>query len=787
MDILRRPVCPVTVLRPRAARRWPLRAVPLLVLLVDLVLQVLNPPAAGAHAFLKESDPPANALLSTAPAQVTLRFTEPLERAYSRAELYDQTGSVVPGAASRFVDDRYAMVVDLPAALPNGTYSVLWRTLSTADGHTAEGYVAFTVGTEADVRAVVPPAPATTAGGPPDWVRAISRWLALLGLAATVAVWPTWLFVLRPAISPAWQLGPQLTRRVQGLTTAAVAFAVVGSVVALLVQAATTAGDAGLASAVRTVLFETRYGTLWLVRLGLFLLFAAVLGGCAWWWPWRRPVAAGAALVLGALLPLPFSLIAHAAAQPVGRATSVAFDLLHLLAASLWVGGLFVLVGALAPTLHDLTPVGRRAVLARAIPRFSAIALVTWGVMTLTGVYSAWLQVGNLEALRETAYGRSLIIKLLLLVPLLALAAFNLLVVTRRIRRAEAAGAASAWSRRFVAAIVAESVLVVLVYLIVGRLVGQAPAREELGQTATRVAIPLEANGRPATLTLTPGTVGPNHYRLEVGVAPLPGEAEALLRVELPSHDTGQKQIELVRAAGNAFEGHGSELSITGDWEIQALVRRTSGGDWTARTTRAVGAISGTEGLPAPPWRFGPAGIAGLLLLTLGIAGLVIAWRAGRTPLRKESAGLAAVALVFGAILLLQARVEPGAATGRATTDRVPANGASVERGKALFAANCVTCHGPGGQGNGPAAAGLNPPPADLTIPHSRTHRDEDLFFWIQNGIRGSAMPAFGDELTDQQIQDVITYVRVAFQGAPVSGGVSAEARPGTPTAEAQQ
>ena len=423
-------------------RRWPRPAAALPALLVLLALlagAMISPCPAAAHAFLDESDPAANAILPTPPRTVTLRFTERLERSYSEAALHDQLGREVDGGQSRFGDDAYTMVLDVPAGLPNGTYSVLWRTLSMDDGHTAEGYVPFTIGSEADAMPVVPPAAtATGGGGPPEWLRAASRWLALLGLAVAVAVWPVWLLVLRPGVAPVWQLGPSFTRRVRRLATGALGLALLGSLVALLVQAAGVAAGDGFVAGLATTLNETRFGTLWLVRVGLFLVYAAALMTAGWWWPWRRPAAAVAALALAALLPLPFSLIAHASAQPAGRATAVAADVLHLLAASVWAGGLLVLVAALVPLLRDLTPAGRREVLARVIPRFSTLALIAWGVMGLTGVYSAWLQVGNLAALRETAYGQSLTVKLLLLVPMLALAAFNLFLVTRRIRGARA-------------------------------------------------------------------------------------------------------------------------------------------------------------------------------------------------------------------------------------------------------------------------------------------------------------------------------------------------------------
>ena len=78
---------------------------------------------------------------------MTLTFTEPLETSYSRAELFDETGALVPGATSTIGPEPRTMTVEIPSGLGNGTYSLLWRTLSTVDGHTAQGYLPFTIGT----------------------------------------------------------------------------------------------------------------------------------------------------------------------------------------------------------------------------------------------------------------------------------------------------------------------------------------------------------------------------------------------------------------------------------------------------------------------------------------------------------------------------------------------------------------------------------------------------------------------------------------------------------------
>jgi putative copper export protein/mono/diheme cytochrome c family protein len=512
--------------------------------------------------------------------------------------------------------------------------------------------------------------------------------------------------------------------------------------------------------------------------MGALLVFAAILLGVAWWWPWRRRGTTILALLASAALALPYSMISHAGAEPSGRATAVAFDFAHLLGASIWAGGLLFLVATLPPTLRDLTAAGRRVILGRALPRFSLLALVAWGVMALTGFYSSWLQVGNLAALTDTPYGQTLILKLILIVPLLILGAFNLLVVTRKLRAAETEEGVEGWGRHFATALMAEAVIVTLLLGVVGMLIGTPPARQVLAQEAGRVRIPLTADGQTGALIVTPGTVGQNHYRLELGSgheAHLrnPSITDATLRLELPERQTGQIDVPLIQAPSGGYEAHGSELAFPGDWQMQVTVRMPGQPDWVVSASQPISGELPANETPPPPPLFGIGGVAALILLVLGIAGIAFALL-GRTPtFRKEAAGLGAVAIGLGAVLLLQARL-PVAAV--ASVDSVSQSALPVElaaldpvavaRGEDLFAQNCTTCHGAAGRGDGPTAASLQRPPADLTAGHALPHSNEDYAYWIENGIAGTDMPAFGETLDDGQIQDVISYVRSLQQTA---------------------
>jgi copper transport protein len=757
--------------RPRRSRRSPIQFK--WILLVALVLagfSLAMPREATAHAEYDHSDPPANAVLPVSPSQVSIWFTERLERAGSNAQIYDQDGKQVQGVTTGPGDGPTAMIVKLPPNLPNGTYSVVWETLSADDGHPAQGYFAFTVGTAANVQTVIPPA-ATTSTAAPQWLRATSRWAALLGLALAVAVWPIWLLVIRFGVSPALTEQDAIVARIRRYAAAALLLALVGNLFALAVQAADLPSG-GYWHNLWTVVAHTRYGRLWIARIVLLALYAVGLAFVAWWWPRRRPWRTGIVALLALALPIPLSLISHASAENVGRTTAIAIDYLHVLGASFWVGGVFLLVLVLTPLVMQLDNVTRNAVLRRILPRFSAVALAAWAVMGLSGLYAAWLHVGNLTGLTTTAYGKALLLKQLVLLPLLVLGAFNLLIVTRKLRQAkpeQPSQEPGRWARHFRAAIIAEAILMVVLMLVIGQLISLPPARTVLTEQGGGIHLDLQAQAsdRTGTLTITPGATGPNHLRLELSGATLPAGTESVIRVSLPSQQIGEQELTLTRAAGNAFEGHSSSLSIAGDWSITAIVRKIGEFQWQSTTSVTIGKEPPASKAPGPAWHFSTGGLAGIILIVLAIFGFVISWRAGRTRLRKESAGLAACALVLGALLLLQART-----TAKTVAQAPVADPAVIARGKEVYQANCVACHGVTGQGNGPAAAGLNPPPADFTSPVHKNHRTSDLVLWVTDGVENSAMPPFKDQLTAQQIEDAVAYIQTfgtSSTGTPVA------------------
>ncbi len=305
----------------RSARRLRFAASAPLALLALLVAPAL-PGAAGArvlaHAQLVASSPGAGGIVAESPDEIRLIFSEPLEAQLTSIDVLDLNGAPVLTRVGE-VDpaDPYALVLTDPQ-LPDGVYRITWRTLSAADGHTAEGFFNFGVG---DV-------PGSLAGGPQgvthsdtDPPGVIGRWLTYVGLLLALGIAAFHRVVIRDGPMPA-----ALVR--------ALAIGLLVSAAATLVVAIIDALEAG---SVVDYLFGTRVGGLQAARAivaaagGAALLFVA---------PRAAGVVAAAIGLIGIIL-----LVAagHSAAVP-GIAPIVG-QVVHVAGAAVWIGGI---VGLLA-------------------------------------------------------------------------------------------------------------------------------------------------------------------------------------------------------------------------------------------------------------------------------------------------------------------------------------------------------------------------------------------------------------------------------------------------------
>jgi copper transport protein len=711
-----------------------------------------------AHAYLDRSNPEANEVVEDAPERVEMWFTEPLEPRYSSAVLYDAAGEQIETEPSSVLSDPFRMNLPLPRDLPNGTYTVQWRNISAADGHPQTGFFPFTIGTREDV--VIPRPPPEDAAGA-GILGPLGRWLSLLGVTGAVGAIFTWLWVLRPATTSLPDERRARTRdAIRRLANVSLLIAIAGSVVALTAQTITVTGSLGPSQMVDTVV-DTRYGTLWAVRILHFMLLGFILSFPATWRTGTPRRTAWLAMGLALATLLPYSMISHAAAQSVGAPAAIVNDWLHLAAASVWVGGLIALLLGVLTATRGVERELSRPVLADLIPRFSTLAIASVTVLILTGLYASWLLVGNLQALRETDYGRMLGLKLLLTLPLLGLGLLNLTVIGPWMRRSARAG------KHFTRTLAAEVGLGIAVLGVVALLISLPPARDSLQSAAERAAFRFDESDLRAVLYISPGVVGENVYTVDVtaqNAAP-PPDTQVLLRVMRQDDIEGVREVELSPVpAGDGgstarFEASGSELSVVGEWDLELIVRRPQAVDWRAGTRIEIGELPIADGTPGPPPRFaglqasgGFVGLAAAILL-----GTVAARRRLATEQARLLGWIAVFLLLFAGLTMWQTKVTYTPGAGQRNPIAVTAE--SVATGRDLYVQHCATCHGDDGRGDGLLAGQLQRPPADLTAPHVSIHPDGDLAYWIQNGIP-PAMPGFSDELSDVEVWHLVNYIR---------------------------
>jgi copper transport protein len=170
-------------------------------------------------------------------------------------------------------------------------------------------------------------------------------------------------------------------------------------------------------------LFGTRVGQLWIERLTLGILTAAAAMYAAQ--RLRRPAYWWIAVVVAMVMLITITQQSHAAAE--GGLLPFAADWLHLMAASLWMGGLLGFPLLLIGPLRAMPTERRAKLLGRVVPHFSKVAAMAVMSLILTGLVAILLHVPSLSALFDTAYGRALTMKLGLLVLMLPIGGLNLI------------------------------------------------------------------------------------------------------------------------------------------------------------------------------------------------------------------------------------------------------------------------------------------------------------------------------------------------------------------------
>jgi copper transport protein len=583
------------------------RAAPLGLLIAAAWLATLAlAPQASAHAQLLGTSPASGAVAPTPPNEVIFEFNQNVGGTLGAVRVYDAQGNEVDNLAVGHAEgNEHWMGVGLKPNLPDGTYTATYRVIS-ADTHIVYGGMVFSIGHPGA-------APRFTVAGLINRnksgevtvlafgaVRFLNYVAIALMLGGLVFVAIAWLPALTTVAAGdrAWQAASRaFARRMERMLIAAIALGVLVSVLGFLLQGASAAGVSLWSSLKGNVLkstLDSRFGEVWGARAIVWLLLGALLAAARATRrapiPLLRPVTLGAdglaldrappgwALGLAALGAAYLAITPALSGHPSVQSPVWAFfpsDVVHVLAASMWVGGIACLLLALPAATRLLEPADRSRLLLATLVRFSPLALAAVITIAVTGVLQAYIDVRSLHALLHTTYGALILVKTGLLSALICLGWVNRERVIPALERIVGAGASPGGVGLLLRRnLRGESLLMLCVFGVTAALITYAPpidlASGPYSTTTTLGPAELEMTVEPARAGLN--TVHLYLIDAKTGVQ-FTQTKELTATARLPSKGIGPLPLHPSVAGPGHYILSSAVLSPGGTWNIEIVDR----------------------------------------------------------------------------------------------------------------------------------------------------------------------------------------------------------------------
>jgi copper transport protein len=525
-----------------------LRPIFIVMLSLSLLLGCFgSAPAASAHASLVQAVPAADSELVAAPPQVVLTFNERLEEGLYYLRVLDKDRKQVTEQKAVMSPDRLKLTLELPK-LPNGTYMVTYRVVS-ADGHPVEGTYLFAAGVTLDQPSgSATPMEHLHRHGSDDPFRN-AGWTDELSFLPRIAYyfvllaftgWLLWMRWLPRGVQTASK------ERLQGIGVRLQQAYLIVFIIWMWSQLFGLIGDGGR-EALLGLFTDTTLGYSWAAGLLLALLSFILL--------FRHPALDYAWV---AMVFMSKATLGHAAAFEPVRETLI-LDVLHLAAASVWVGGLLMLLWLWSKDKEA----------ARLLyPAFSKAALFSIVLLLVSGVLLVFIYLPDVSYVLETGWGQFLMAKTALLLIVIGTALW-----IRYSYRKGSEGSISALLRM-------DGVLAALIVVIVGIFTYLSPLPENK---------PLQWHvmGEKIHMTtqITPNVPGVNEFTVKVWLPEAMGKPKEVL---LKLSEEGMKDVapimvplqsiedktaeESYGMARHTYKAKGAYMPFPGHWRVEVRV-----------------------------------------------------------------------------------------------------------------------------------------------------------------------------------------------------------------------
>jgi copper transport protein len=538
-------------------------------------LLLIGFPLAYGHPFLLDSEPSQGQNAAVGTTQIITHYSEAVEINFSELKIYDSNGNQVDNRDTAYYNAESSLVITT-SPLEDGVYTIASKVLSKVDGHLVHAAIIFGVGdVQIDASLLESQEQSETTFIPESIARfpgLVGQTIVLGGIIASIVIWSTGQTRFKEQIALIETSFKAKFSKVIGFGIIAV-FA--SNFIMLGVQTwrlETSPLD----------VIQTTFGHTWLTRMILTIILIGI-----WFWIERKNQVS----IKTQLPMLVFALALIATTTMMGHGAStelvppIILDYVHNLLSSIWIGGVIFLGFVVLPSITKLDGTVRDKITISLIPRFSAMIIISLGILIITGPTLLWFLDSNVSSLTDSTYGKLIMLKIAIASVMIAFGGFYQI---RFIQQAKKDLKSTSVFKKLKRPLRFEAGLGIALLAVVALLVNSSlPAGEiqsvsaEQGMTGYESSL-FSENAR-FDVIVAPVGIGVNQINVIVSGLddqPLSDISSLKIKVSNPSRSIASIEAEVTEnkiSGQDIFTKYSAEptFSFAGIWQIELEAQRT--------------------------------------------------------------------------------------------------------------------------------------------------------------------------------------------------------------------
>ena len=532
-------------------------------------------PLAYGHPFLLDSEPSQGQNVAVGTTQIITHYSEAVEINFSELKIYDSNGNQVDNRDTAYYNAESSLVITT-SPLEDGVYTIASKVLSKVDGHLVHAAIIFGVGdVQIDASLFESQEQSETTFIPESIARfpgLVGQTIVLGGIIASIVIWSTGQTRFKEQITLIESSFKAKFSKVIGFGIISV-FA--SNFIMLGVQTwrlETSPLD----------VIQTTFGHTWLTRMILTIILIGI-----WFWIERKNQVS----IKTQLPMLVFALALIATTTMMGHGAStelvppIILDYVHNLLSSIWIGGVIFLGFVVLPSITKLDGIVRDKITISLIPRFSAMIIISLGILIITGPTLLWFLDSNVSSLTDSTYGKLIMLKIAIASVMISFGGFYQI---RFIQQAKKDLKSTSVFKKLKRPLRFEAGLGIALLAVVALLVNSSlPAGEiqsvsaEQGMTGYESSL-FSENAR-FDVTVAPVGIGVNQINvivLGLDDQPLSDISSLKIKVSNPSRSIASIEAEVTEnkiSGQDIFTKYSAEptFSFAGIWQIELEAQRT--------------------------------------------------------------------------------------------------------------------------------------------------------------------------------------------------------------------